>query len=315
MMFNKRIQQSTMSLETIFMFLLLLAFNSGYGQTRFKNEVFDSLIVTTDLQFGKSPTQGGKIDVLKMDIYQPKGDVLDKRPLIVLAHGGHFMFGDKHEFSGEAEVLAKAGFVVACINYRLIDVEPSDTASMKAVIDAIHDLRAAVRFFNKDAIKENKYRIDPTKVIIGGYSAGAVTSLHYAYANTIKDVVDMGGEWLLEYVERTGGFEGRSGNPGFQSQVCGVINFAGSMHSANLLNVDEPFLVSVHGTNDKTVPFNAGATGTTAVITEGSGLIHARAEQIGLANLLIAVEGADHLIRFSCDGCLEQIMIFLATQL
>jgi len=315
MIMNKNREQGIMGLETFFLFILLLIFNGGYSQTRFKNEIFDSFIVSKDFQFGKSLTQGGKLDLLKMDIYQPKGDDLDKRPLIILAHGGHFMFGDKQEFSGEAEVLAKAGFVVACVNYRLIDVEPSDTASMKAVIDAIHDLRAAVRFFNKDVKTENKYRIDPAKVIIGGYSAGAVASLHYAYANTIKDVVDMGGEWLLEYVERTGGFEGRSGNPGFQSQVCGVINFAGSMHSANLLDVDEPFLVSVHGTNDKTVPFNAGSTGTTAVVTEGSGLIHARAKQIGLANLLIAMEGADHLIRFSCEDCLEQIMGFLSTQL
>ena len=182
-----------------------------------------------------------------MDIYQPKGDQLSKRPLIILAHGGYFLFGDKNEFSEEAVTLAKAGYVVASINYRLIDVESSDTASMKAVIDAIQDIRAAVRYFFRDAKTVNKYGIDTDRIAIGGYSAGAVTSLHYAYANTISDVLEMVGEWLLNYVERTGGLEGRSGNPGHPSTLKGVINFAGSIHSARLIDKGEPFLISVHG--------------------------------------------------------------------
>ena len=104
-----------------------------------------------------------------MDIYQPKGDQLSKRPLIILAHGGYFLFGDKNEFSEEAVTLAKAGYVVASINYRLIDVESSDTASMKALIDAIQDIRAAVRYFFRDAKTVNKYGIDTDRIAIGGY--------------------------------------------------------------------------------------------------------------------------------------------------
>ena len=108
-----------------------------------------------------------------------------RKMIFYLAHGGYFLFGDKNEFSEEAVTLAKAGYVVASINYRLIDVESSDTASMKAVIDAIHDIRAAVRYFFRDAKTVNKYGIDTDRIAIGGYSAGAVASLHYAYANTI----------------------------------------------------------------------------------------------------------------------------------
>jgi len=162
---------------------------------------------------------------------------------------------------------------------------------------------------------DNQYRIDTKNIIIGGYSAGAVTALHYAYANSVSDVLKMGDKWLLGYVERTGGLDGHSGNPGFSSVVKGVINFAGSIHSASLIDKNEPFLISVHGTLDKTVPFNEGTTGTTTVVTEGSGLIHKQANRVGLINSLIAIEGADHLIRFSCGDCFDKIMVFLEKQL
>ena len=105
------------------------------------------------------------------------------------------------------------------------------------------------------------------------------------------------------------------GNPGHPSTLKGVINFAGSIHSVRLIDKSEPFLISVHGTSDQTVPFYSGTTGTTTVVTEGSGLIHAQANKVGLNNLLIALEGEDHLIRFSCEDCLEKIMIFLSKEL
>jgi len=295
--------------------LLFCLTTSCEAQVRYKDQLFESISIISNMAYGQEKTQGGRLEELIMDIYQPKGDQLSKRPLIILAHGGYFLFGDKNEFSEEAKTLAKAGYVVACINYRLIDVESSDTASMKAVIDAIHDMRAAVRYFYRDAKTGNKYGIDTNRIAIGGYSAGAVTSLHYAYANTISDVLNMGGDWLLNYVQGTGGLEGRSGNPGHSSNVKGVINFAGSIHSASLINKGEPFLISIHGTLDQTIPFLAGTTGTTTVVTEGSGLIHDKANRVGLTNLLIALEGEDHLIRFTCEDCLEKIMAFLAIEL
>ena len=71
--------------------------------------------------------------------------------LVVLAHGGSFISGDKSDLSETATFLAKAGYVVASINYRLLDVTPTQLAFKQVVINAVADMKAAVRYFNKDA--------------------------------------------------------------------------------------------------------------------------------------------------------------------
>jgi carboxylesterase type B len=56
-----------------------------------------------------------------MDIYQPAGDVSAPRALVVMAHGGSFITGSKTgpDVVGFCQDLAKMGYVVASINYRL----------------------------------------------------------------------------------------------------------------------------------------------------------------------------------------------------
>ena len=55
-----------------------------------------------------------------MDVYEPTGDTMAFRPLIIWAHGGSFLGGDK----GDSDVAAlcqrftKRGFVCASVNYR-----------------------------------------------------------------------------------------------------------------------------------------------------------------------------------------------------
>jgi dienelactone hydrolase len=278
-----------------------------YNSTR-----FDEVEVLRDVVYGQSTTQGGKEQQLIMDIYLPKGDSSRNRPLLILAHGGYFIFGDKSGFSRECTYFAKAGYVAVSINYRLIDIEGDSVITPKhAVIDAIHDMKAAVRYFAKDATKEHKYKTDQENIFIGGYSAGAITSLHYAYVNRVEDLLEMGGKELVEYTKVNGGLEGQSGNLGYPSKVKGVINIAGSLHTADLVNKSEPALYSVHGTADKTVPFETGLTGETLVQTEGSGLIHKKAKKAGIKNLLHKMPGLDHSAFYHCEDCLDEMRQFL----
>lgn len=305
-------QRSTRASMTAF-FLILFAFGqTSFAQkSRFSATVFEDITLESDVQYGQSKTQGGIVQNLLMDIYYPKNDTMSNRPLIIFAHGGYFLFGDKLGFQKDANFFAESGYVVASINYRLIDVEQDDWVAKCAVIDAVNDMKAAVRFFNKDFQTANKYRINPTQITIGGYSAGAVTSLHYAYATEVADVLKMGGKELLDYVVDNGGLEGKSGNAGYSSKVKAVINMAGSIYSAELIDKNEPLLVSVHGTNDQVVPFMSGTTGETGVVTERAGIIHPYADKIGLTNWLIKMEGEDHLGRYSCTYCLDEIRQFL----
>ena len=296
--------------------LLLIFFISGVclGQdpVKYNSTYFADIEATFDVKYGQSVTQAGLVQDLKMDIYQPKGDTSIDRPLIILAHGGYFIFGDKSSFAEECEYFARAGYVAVSINYRLIDVEGDSLITPKhAVIDAVNDMKAAVRYFTRDAANENNYKIDPQNIIIGGYSAGAITSLHYAYANRAEDVLEMGGKELLEYVKNNGGIEGDSGNPGYPVKIKAVVNIAGSLHSADLVNKGEPALYSVHGTADITVPFENGLTGETLVKTEGSGLIHKKADKVGVKNLLHKLPNLDHSAFYHCDDCLDEMRQFL----
>ena len=58
---------------------------------------------------------------LLMDLYQPVGDTARLRPLVILAHGGAFLRGDKRceKMPVFCRELAMRGFVVASIDYRL----------------------------------------------------------------------------------------------------------------------------------------------------------------------------------------------------
>ena len=49
-------------------------------------------------------------------------------------------------------------------------------------------MKASVRFFTKDAATTNTYKINPNKIFIGGYSAGAITALHYGYVNNESEL-------------------------------------------------------------------------------------------------------------------------------
>lgn len=302
--------------KLIIISILSLFLFESYSQDkkRFYDEVFEEIEIKHDVVYGKNVTQAGVVQELVMDIYMPKNDTMQKRPLMIMAHGGYFIFGDKDSFSKECKFLAQSGYVAVSMNYRLIDVEGDSVMTPKyAVIDAVNDMKAAVRFFTKDAATENKFKINTDNIFVGGYSAGAITSLHYAYANTADDVLQMGGTELLKYVKENGGLEGNSGNEGFPSKIKGVVNIAGSLHSAKLLNKGEPALYSVHGTADVTVPYNKGLTGETLVETEGSGLIHKQAAKVGIKNLLHTLEDLDHSGFYFCDECPNEMRDFIGS--
>lgn len=301
--------------KRLFLYTVIFLFSysafSAETPVRFRDLIFEDIKITEDIHYGTNKSQAGLTEKLLLDIYEPANDTLQKRPIIILAHGGYFLFGSKADMALECENLAQAGFVVVSINYRLIDVAESVLSYKRAGIDAISDMKAAVRFFVKDAATTNKYKIDPENIFIGGYSAGAITSLHYAYANTLEDGFLMGGEDMLEYISLHGGIEGDSGNPGYSSKVRGVINIAGSLYEADMVDANEPVLFSVHGTADDIVPYETGKSGNSDVTTEGSGLIHQRAAKVGLINQLVTVEGGDHFAFFGCTDCHKKLRSFV----
>src|ERR1035437_6928311 len=84
----------------------------------------------------------------------------------------------------------KMGYVTATIDYRLLMTGlpfpgPDSNSAGAAVMRAVHDARASIRFFRKNArVGGNTYKIDTNNIYFGGASAGAITAEHLAYMDT-----------------------------------------------------------------------------------------------------------------------------------
>ena len=83
---------------------------------RYLEEVFTDVSVTTATY--------SSLYNLGVDVYQAVGDEAQERPLIFLAHGGSFIAGSRSDafIVSTANKLAKRGYVVAAISYRLMGV-------------------------------------------------------------------------------------------------------------------------------------------------------------------------------------------------
>ena len=188
---------NTTSLRTNWMLLLLLfgplaAFAltlSVIGPARaqvFLDPMFD-VNVTSDIVYGTGqigyPDNLQDMDV-RLDLYQPTGVGLPELlPGIVLIHGGSFSVGDKSDMSELATEFASRGYVATSIQYRLFGsfpppapftVEGQNPLRTAAFNAAFVDSVMGVNWLRDSAGDLN---VDTDRIIVGGYSAGAITSL------------------------------------------------------------------------------------------------------------------------------------------
>jgi acetyl esterase/lipase len=98
---------------------------------------------------------------LQLDLYLPAAAKASPVPGIVFVHGGGWRAGVRANFAPMAIRMAERGYAAATISYRL-----SPEALYPA---AVQDARAAVRWMRAHAAE---YGIDPSKIAIGGGSAG-----------------------------------------------------------------------------------------------------------------------------------------------
>src|SRR6188472_1308975 len=152
----------------------------GAAPLRYRDQVFSTVTVNSNLQYGSAPDANGNPVVLRADLYHPSGDTQTRRPALVWVHGGGFSGGDKTNTVpvDVANTFAKQGYVVISINYRLLappscTSNPSQGVCTTAALEAQHDAQAAVRWLRLNA---TNFGVDPTRIGIGGESAGAITA-------------------------------------------------------------------------------------------------------------------------------------------
>ena len=240
----------------------------GDGTIRYRDQVFGNVNVTRDIQYGSAPDLSGNPVALKMDLYRPVGDTATKRPVVIWVHGGSFCCGDKiaADMVDLATTFAKLGYVTASINYRLLATSACSGSNVTqncvvAAMAAQHDAQAAVRWFRANAAT---YGIDPTRIGIGGSSAGAVTSVE---------------------VGINSGDPGDSGNPGYSSKVGGFMSLSGGVpagYESYFDSADSPGMF-FHGTADSVVPYQWAAIAAANLLN------------VGVAALLETLDGAGHV--------------------
>jgi acetyl esterase/lipase len=176
----------------------------GAAPVRYRDQVFNSVTVTSNLTYGSAVNLEGQTILLQLDMYQPSGDTIMARPAIVWLHGGSFCCGDKTsaELVDEATTFSKEGYLNVSINYRL--ESPGCTGSFSncggAVQEATTDAQTAVQFLRANA---TTYRIDPNRIAIAGSSAGAIAALNVGYSSAedpsakVRAVVSLSGAHLL----------------------------------------------------------------------------------------------------------------------
>ncbi len=118
--------------------------------------------VTTDIAYRTLPG----FRPLRLDLYTPAGKAA--RPLVVFVHGGGWTIGSKRatanyaDFPGVLAELARRGFAVAAVEYRLSGEAPFPGAA--------DDVKAAIGFLSANAAR---YGIDAGRIAVWGGSAGA----------------------------------------------------------------------------------------------------------------------------------------------
>jgi poly(3-hydroxybutyrate) depolymerase len=287
-------------------FVLTLLFNANAQcDGRYVNDIFSQVDVTNGVQFGQAGNQ-----TLRMDIYQGQGDTVSSRPLLIMCFGGSFVGGSRTsaEIVAFCEAMARKGYVTAAIDYRLespLNIIFEENM-VKAVMRAVQDGKAAVRYFRKDAATTNTYKIDTSAIFMGGTSAGGILSLHVAY---MRDTTFLPQNWKT-WAADIGGVEGNSGNPGYSSEIDGVVAFAGALGDSAWLNSNNVPFMSIHAEGDGTVPYNVGYPLGLSSLPQlfGSNVLKQRADLIGIENPFYSYTGSNHPPFSGSNGLIPAVM-------
>ncbi len=224
--------------------LFPVSYAAGQPTVRYRDEIFASYAVQSNIPYGQVFKQP-----LYLDLYTGAGDTATHRPLVIFIHAGGFQTGDKATVFARltCSALARRGYVAASIQYRLTASIAGDTAYFEAMLRAMHDAKAAVRFFRKYG---SAYGVDTGQIFAVGSSAGSITALHLAYLDSTE--VPPYVNWSR--VDST--FEGSSGNPGFSSRVQGVVSNWGAIGDTAWITKGAVPVYCVHGTADSTIYYN-----------------------------------------------------------
>ena len=247
---------------TRFLAIICLLFglfaNVAMAQTgqRYAEPVFYEVNIETGIPFSSAVKEGDTTPTtLYLDFYEPQGDTLSARPLVITVFGGAFVAGSR-DYADMVEYctrLAKHGYAAASIDYRLISIwNLNSTALIRDAYMAAQDVSSAIRFFKYHC---EEYRIDTEQIFLLGNSAGSIAILCELFMDederpeeTFEDP-DLG-------PMHSSGFDEYAG---FSPTVAGAIPQWGGVMDLDVIDEEEYVpLCMLHGTDDTNVPYDSG---------------------------------------------------------
>ena len=235
-------------------------------------------------------------DTLDMILFLPKVKTSSKLPLMLYTHGGGWGGGNKFKifrsgFNGTLKSLLDNGIACATIEYRLTRVGKSNAH------DCVTDCKDAARFLMKNA---GKYSLDVNRMGVWGGSAGGHLSLMTALGENGNFIGDkslskynpqfacVASYFPLTSFVNTENLKGSNfEKPNrFIPLLGGLLsekeNLARSLSPVELLKVDSPPILLLHGNKDQVLPISQSI------------YMKERAKQIGANVILLTVENAGH---------------------
>ena len=271
------------------LFISLLTFVGVLSVNVFAQQVK----VTENIRYADTPSseyRDRQSDRL-LDIYIPETPVVTPIPVVIFVHGGGFATNDKEGTKEICTQIAKQGFAVVSINYRLYlkgknihaaraDVNmgeglPADgkfhPELQKALEIASEDVVLALGWLKKNT---HKYQLDKRSVALAGGSAGGMAVLHAAYLSGQKKL-----------------------------PVKAVINLWGGVADTSLMKAQKklPPLLTFQGDQDKIIHVDYAHA------------LRERMEELGSSNSITYIEkGKGHaLYAFIARNKIAEVVAFL----
>ena len=282
---------------------------STFAQRYISPTTFTAVNTTTNVIYGNNisvlsgtPTPSNLI----MDVYEPAGDVLTARPAIIILHTGSFLpavangqaTGKRTDSAVVAMCVqfAKKGYVAVAVDYRLgwnpvsTNQDVRTGTLLNAVYRSVQDVKNCVRFLRNDAATTNTFKVDPNKIVVGGFGSGGYTALAVATLNKVSEItlnkfIDFNTLPLtpFPYVDQSvsGNFDGTNvttlNNPTpsystFSSTVNLVFNIGGALGDTTWLEAGETPIISMQTSKDPFAPYK---TGNVIVPTTGEFVVEA----------------------------------------
>jgi len=222
----------------------------------------------------------------KADLYLPAVNPSGaRRPAVVIIHGGGWTGGDKGA-AREINIgtnLALRGYVGLSINYVLASTNKDGKPTWP---QNLHDCKTAVRWLRKNA---GRLQVDPERIGVIGGSAGGHLAAMLAVTGP-KDGLDPQGPYgefscrVQCAVDLYGpaDLSGRLDLAMLGKSSAQAPELYRAASPVTYVDRDDPPLLILHGTADKTVP------------VEQSRLFAAKLREAGARHELVIVEGAPH---------------------